>query len=235
MPRARGRERQAQDSRRRRRPRSPTTVPAVRLGDLPHDRQAEARAGQPARRRERGRSGRRRAAGPRRRSRAVVADGQLAAGDGAPRPAPPGGLHFAALSSRFADRPVEPRARRRAPRSGSSVGANRGRGRVAPRPLDRLRRPARSRRTLLAARRSALAVARQLDQVADQHGQLVELGDARRASIALALAGGQRRRAPPAPRRSCAGCERRAQLVRRVGHQLALRAREALAARRASC
>ena len=117
---------------------------AVRLGDLADDRQAEARARQPARRRRAVEAvedvrqvGRRRCPGPWSRT----ASSPSATG---PRSRPPGGLHLAALSSRLRDRPLEPRRARRARRVGSSVGVELdGRRRARARALDGVARRAR--------------------------------------------------------------------------------------------
>ena len=75
---------------------------AVRLGDLAHDREPEARAGHAARRRSRGRSGRRRAAGRPRRCRGRDRAPSARRRASVTSTSPPRGLHFAALSSRFA-------------------------------------------------------------------------------------------------------------------------------------
>ena len=174
---------------------------AVRLRDLPHDRQAEARARQAPGGRARGRSGRTRTAG---RSSRCPGRGRARSPPRrapAPRSDRPSGLHLAALSSRF----VTARSRRPgtpATRHGSSSVKN---------TLSAAWRRARSTAsaTSVSSRTSStpdsrLVAAGEVDEVGDQHRQLVELHD----QVAAAGGRGPRGRehaSRPAPRCSCAG------------------------------
>ena len=111
--------------------------PAVPLGDVAHDRQAEAGAGAPACRGRRGRSGRRRAGGrsgaiPGPWSRTVSSPSRSATSTVAARRAP-----LRRVVEQVGDRAVEPRRARRSTTHGSSSVVERHRGRV---PLRRARR-----------------------------------------------------------------------------------------------
>ena len=204
---------------------SAPTRAAVRLGDLAHDRQAEAGAGPPARRRRRGRSGRRRAgrsssadAG------AVVAHRQLAVAQSHLDRARPAGSTWPRCRAGWRPRgraaratPRDQRARAR-PRSAIAGAWRRARSTAAA--------TSSSRRTS-SALGVALLVARELDEVADQRGQLLELARTRSAAGAR----GRPRRRAAARQHLEVGAQRgqrRAQLVRRVGDELALRALRAL-------
>ena len=183
---------------------SARTVAAVRLGHLAHDRQPEAGAGQPARvggaveavehvRQVGGVDARARGHAPTaRRPRTVDLDG------------PPGGLHLRALSSRFvtarSSRSRSPRTTARLERRlevHAAAGARAGALDAARRRARRAERPRRLARRL--------AAARELDEVADQRGQLLELRDQVLAAAARALVGRQLGRRVRAPRCSCAG------------------------------
>ena len=136
---------------------------AVRLGGLPHDRQPQPGARQPARRGRRGRSGRRRTAGPPRR---CPARGRARA---APRrgASPPRARRacLAALSSRFATA----RSRRlRTPSTSSAPGRGLERARRA-RAAARARPPRRrARRAQRLELGRGLLVAREVDEVGDE-------------------------------------------------------------------
>ena len=178
---------------------------AVLLGDLAHDRQAEARARAGRARAPSGRSDRRRGGGPRRRSRARGRGPRARRRRRGPRSSPPGGLHLIALSSRFEiarstpplDRPHGSSGR--ASSSKRDASALRGRARV-DRARDQQVEAEQRRRLVL-----VLGVAREVDQVADQAGQLLQLRDRRRRA---------------APRRSSSeirsACVRTSMLVRRL-------------------
>ena len=137
----------------------------------------------------------------------------------------PGGLHFAALSSRLRDGAVQPRGDALHER-GLELGRERDVRRVAAGTLDRDGdEPVEPH--VLGLRRLGLVVAGELDEVADQRGQLLQLRDEIRAQP-VAVAGVGRTAAGEhlevGPQRG----ERRAQLVRGVGDELALRPLRAL-------
>ena len=168
--------------------------PAVRLGDLAHDRQPEARAVLPARRARRGRSGRRRA---RARPRARPGRGRAPRARRRAAPTsttPPGGR--APRRCRAGCRPRAPsRSGTPSTTHGSSSAPKRTRGGVPARARHRLARRARRARTSSTGG-SPLVAAGELDQVADEPAELLGLLDhvaqrAARRSPSVELAAGQ--------------------------------------------
>ena len=137
----------------------------------------------------------------------------------------PGGLHFAALSSRFATA--------RSSRDGHALDERRLElgGEVTPGAWRRARSTAARDQPVephvLDRGRVGLLVAGELDEVADERGQLLELRDHVGAQP-LAVAGVRRPAAGQHLEVRAQRGERRAQLVRGVGDELALRALRAL-------
>ena len=146
------------------------------LGDLLHDRQPEPGAGHPARGRASGRSGRTRTAGPRRRCRGRGRAPMTSPSCTATSTCPPGGLHLAALSSRFATARSIVDGTPWTSDSSRSV-SNSTLGPVAPRALDRVGREQVEPHVLGGSTRRVAGLARELDQLGDQRGHLVELLD----------------------------------------------------------
>ena len=137
---------------------------------------------------------------------------------------PPAGLHLAALSSRFETARSTVAGTPRTS-DGSSVGREGDAGAVAPGPLDRVGGDEVEPDVLGLARR--LVAAGELDELGDQRRHLGQLlGDV--AQQLLAVAGRQRLVAGEHLDVRAQARQRRPQLVRRVGDELALRARRVL-------
>ena len=194
----------------------------VGLGDLPDDRQPEPRAGQPARARARDRSGRTRAEDPPRRSpdrgRAPrarpCAHAHLDRPAGRARMAP-----LAGVVEQVRDRAVKPR-RRGAHEAGLGVEDEAAVvGRAAAHARSRRRRPDPGARP-----RPRPSRRRSLRDRPDrhQHGQLAQLRPARRRAPARAHALGSRIADRERVEVGLHAGQRRAQLVRGVGDELAL-------------
>ena len=196
--------------------------PAVQLGHLPHDRQAEARSPRARAPPSRGRSGRRRAGGrpssmPGPWSRTVSSPSRSRTST-----APSGGLHLAALSSRLAtarsSRAALAGDHARLERRSSNATC----GRVAARALDRggheLVEPQRLGR--LAGASPSRASSTRSPTSSPSSSSWATRSRRRRSRSA---AGSSRWRAEHLEVGAQRG-QRRAQLVRRVGDELALRA-----------
>ena len=207
---------------------------AVRLGDLAHDREAQPRARQAARRLRRGRSGRTRAAGRRR-----AMPGPWSRTDDRRRRRPPPRPRRRPGSTWRRCRAGSPTAR--SSRAGDAAHERRLAGRGERRRSARCRRRARPPRptsrssrtsSALGARAGRRARAR---QVADQRGHLLELARRRRRAARSRSSGGSVRRARQHLDVRAQARQRRAQLMRSVGDELALRAARIVERCRASC